>query len=384
MSFVLSAGETSGDTLGAAVAEALEQRLGNLKLAGITGPAMRAAGVDSIETIDALDVMGLFEVIGHLPRLVRLRRGLRATIRDRRPRAFVGIDAPDFNLGLARGLKRDGIPTAHLVAPSVWAWRGYRVNKIARSLDLLLTLFPFEPDCFKGTDLDCRFVGHPLADALPQSPDRDAARRALNLPADRPIVALLPGSRGGEIGRHAALLAQTATRIRRDRPDVELVVLLARDNQREAFCDAAGADTAPETTEQLRIVTDRTRAGLTAADVALAASGTVTLEALLTRTPMVIYYRLPAATYATARALRLVQSAHVGLPNILAGRDLVPERIQAEATPERLASDVVGWLDDAPRRDAFRAAADELHATLARGAADRAAEALVERFGAAP
>lgn len=380
MSFVLSAGETSGDALGAALAGALQQRLGDPALSGVTGPQMRAAGVESIETIDALDVMGLFEVLGHLPRLVRLRRSLRTTIRDRRPRAFVGIDAPDFNLGLARGLKRDGIPTAHLVAPSVWAWRGYRINKIARSLDLLLTLFPFEPDCFAGTGLDCRFVGHPLADALPQSPDRAAARHDLDLPADRPIVALLPGSRGGEIGRHAALLAETAARVGRDRPDVELVVLLARENQREAFCNAAGA----RAVENLRIVTDRTRTGLTAADVALAASGTVTLEALLTRTPMVIYYRLPAATYATARALRLVRSAHVGLPNILAGRELVPERIQAEATPERLASDVVRWLDDAPGRDAFRAAADELHATLARGAADRAAEALVERFGTAP
>lgn len=380
MAFVLSAGETSGDALGGALAGALRQRLGDPVLSGVTGPEMRAAGVESIETIDALDVMGLFEVIGHLPRLVRLRRSLRTTIRDRRPRAFVGIDAPDFNLGLARGLKRDGIPTAHLVAPSVWAWRGYRVKKIARSLDLLLTLFPFEPDCFAGTGLDCRFVGHPLADALPQSPDRAAARRALDLPADRPIIALLPGSRGGEIGRHAALLAETAARVDRDRPDVELVVLLARQDQREAFCNAAGA----RAVENLRIVTDRTRTGLTAADVALAASGTVTLEALLTRTPMVIYYRLPAATYAMARALRLVRSAHVGLPNILAGRELVPERIQSEATPERLASDVVRWLDDAPRRDAFRATADELHATLARGAADRAAEALIERFGTAP
>lgn len=380
MAFVLSAGETSGDALGGALAGALRQRLGDPVLSGVTGPEMRAAGVESIETIDALDVMGLFEVIGHLPRLVRLRRRLRTAIRDRRPRAFVGIDAPDFNLGLARGLKRDGIPTAHLVAPSVWAWRSYRVKKIARSLDLLLTLFPFEPDCFAGTGLDCRFVGHPLADALPQSPDRAAARRDLDLPADRPIVALLPGSRGGEIGRHAALLAETAARVDRDRPDVELVVLLARQDQREAFCNAAGA----RAVENLRIVTDRTRTGLTAADVALAASGTVTLEALLTRTPMVIYYRLPAATYAMARALRLVRSAHVGLPNILAGRELVPERIQAEATPERLASDVVRWLDDAPGRDAFRATADELHATLARGAADRAAEALIERFGTAP
>jgi len=377
MQLVLGAGETSGDQLGASLARSLRDLDPAIGLAGVTGPAMNAAGVEALAGIDRLDVMGLFEVLGHLPRLVRFRRDLRRTILDRAPNAFVGIDAPDFNLGLARQLKRAGVPTAQFVCPSVWAWRGYRIPKIARSLDLLLTLFPFEPDCFVGTGLDCRFVGHPLADALPQDPDRDAAREALALPPDRPVVALLPGSRGGEIQRHAALLAETAARIRADHPDVEPVVLLAREDQRETFHDAV----APQAIEDLRIVADRTRTGLTAADVALAASGTVTLEALLTRTPMVIYYRLPAATYATARALRLVRSAHVGLPNILAGRALVPERIQAEATPDRLARDVVDWLDDDARRDAFRSTADELHASLARGAADRAAEALLEKFG---
>ncbi len=377
MQLVLGAGETSGDQLGASLARSLRDLDPAIGLAGVTGPAMNAAGVEALAGIDRLDVMGLFEVLGHLPRLVRFRRDLRRTILDRAPNAFVGIDAPDFNLGLARQLKRAGVPTAQFVCPSVWAWRGYRIPKIARSLDLLLTLFPFEPDCFVGTGLDCRFVGHPLADALPQDPDRDAAREALALPPDRPVVALLPGSRGGEIGRHAALLAASAAQIRNDRPDAECMVLLAREDQRGAFRDAAGG----EAIEGLRIVGDRTRTGLTAADVALAASGTVTLEALLTRTPMVIYYRLPAATYATARALRLVRSTHVGLPNVLAGRRLVPERIQAEATPDRLARDVVDWLDDDARRDAFRSTADELHASLARGAADRAAEALLEKFG---
>jgi len=377
MQLVLGAGETSGDQLGASLARSLRDLDPAIGLAGVTGPAMNAAGVEALAGIDRLDVMGLFEVLGHLPRLVRFRRDLRRTILDRAPNAFVGIDAPDFNLGLARQLKRAGVPTAQFVCPSVWAWRGYRIPKIARSLDLLLTLFPFEPDCFVGTGLDCRFVGHPLADALPQDPDRDAAREALALPPDRPVVALLPGSRGGEIQRHAALLAETAARIRADHPDVEPVVLLAREDQRETFHDAV----APQAIEDLRIVADRTRTGLTAADVALAASGTVTLEALLTRTPMVIYYRLPAATYATARALRLVRSAHVGLPNILAGRALVPERIQAEATPERLAGDVADWLDDAARRESFVATADELHDRLAQGAANRAAEALLEKFG---
>ncbi|NKI35002.1 lipid-A-disaccharide synthase [Wenzhouxiangella sp. XN79A] len=378
MQLVLGAGETSGDQLGAALARSLRGLDPTIGLAGVTGPAMRSAGVDALAGIDRLDVMGLFEVLGHLPRLIRFRRMLKRTILDRAPSAFVGIDAPDFNLGLARQLRRAGLPTAQFVCPSVWAWRGYRIPKIARSLDLMLTLFPFEPDCFAGTGLDCRFVGHPLADALPRSPDRAAARRALDLPADRPIVALLPGSRGGEIARHAALLAATAARIGRDRPDVERVVLLARDDQRAAFLAAAGEGDL----DGLRIVADHTRTGLTAADVALAASGTVTLEALLTRTPMVVYYRLPAMTYATARALRLVRTAHVGLPNVLAGRALVPERIQAEATPGRLARDIADWLDDDQRRDAFHATADELHATLARGAADRAAEALIERFGA--
>lgn len=377
MHLVLSAGETSGDLLGGSLADALQQQQTDLELSGITGSAMRMAGVASIETTEALDVMGLFEILGDLPRLVRLRRGLRRTIRDRRPAAFVGIDAPDFNLGLARQLKRDGIPTAHLVAPSVWAWRPYRIPKIARSLDLLLTLFPFEPACFAGTGLDCRFVGHPMADAMPRQPDGAAARADLGLPGGRPIVALLPGSRGSEIDRHAGLLAEVAHHIAGDRPDADCILLLAREEQRDRLERAAP----PDAFEGIRIVAGRTREGLTAADVAVAASGTVTLEALLTHTPMVIFYRLPAATYGLARTLRLVKSAHVGLPNILAGRSLVPERLQAEATPERLARDVAEWLADDRRRDAFRAEADRIHATLAQGAAERAAEALLDRFG---
>lgn len=379
MQLVLSAGETSGDQLGGALAEALYRQRPGIELAGVTGPAMRAAGVDAIAGIDALDVMGLFEVLGHLPRLVRFRRGLRRDILARRPSAFVGIDAPDFNLGLARQLKAAGLPTAHLVAPSVWAWRSYRIPKIARSLDLLLTLFPFEPDVFRGTGLDCRFIGHPLADALPRTPDPATARSALELPPDRPVIALLPGSRGGELRRHSALLAATAERLRRDRPDAACVVLLAREDQRQALEAAAP----PGAFEGLRIVAGQTRTGLTAADVAVAASGTVTLEALLTRTPMVIYYRLPAATYALARTLRLVRSRHVGLPNVLAGRELAPERIQAAATPEHLARDALDWLDDHARRERFDATAEALHATLARGAAERAAEILLERFGSA-
>jgi lipid-A-disaccharide synthase len=377
MQLVLGAGETSGDQLGAALARALREREPAIDLLGVTGPEMRANGVETLAGTDQLDVMGLFEILGHLPRLVRFRRQLRRAILARKPSAFVGIDAPDFNLGLARQLKQAGLPTAHFVAPSVWAWRGYRIPKIARSLDLLLTLFPFEPDCFSATGLDCRFVGHPLADALPRAPDRAAARAALGLPAERPVVALLPGSRGGEIQRHAALLAETARRLTAERQDLECLLLLAREDQKTPLQQAApdGAFDA------VRIVSGRTREGLTAANVAVAASGTVTLEALLTHTPMVVYYRLPATTYGLAKTLRLVRSAHVGLPNILAGRTLVPERIQADATAERLTADALNWLDDDARRLRFRQAAVTLHEQLARGAAERAAEVLLEKFG---
>src|SRR6056297_2203228 len=346
----VAAGERSGDDLGAAVAAEILRLAPDSHLFGVTGPGMDAVGVERVASIDDLDVMGLFEVLRHVPRLYRFRRALAASFIERRAGAFIGFDAPDFNIGLARALKKRGIRAIQVVAPSVWAWRAYRVARIARSLDLLLTLFPFEPEIFRRAGLNAQFIGHPLADALPFSPDRAAARDQLGLDSNGPVIALLPGSRPGELRRHAAVVAETAGR------------------------DPAESG--------MRVVSGRTRTGLAASDLALAASGTVTLEALLCKTPLVVFYRLAGSTYQLARALRMVKSRWISLPNVLAGAELVPERIQHEATANRLVADARAWLDDPQRREGYREAARDIHRQLAQGAATNAARAILRRASA--
>lgn len=369
----VSAGERSGDDLAADVVGEIARRAPGAELFGLAGPKMHAAGVESLASIDALNVMGLFEVVRHVPGLFRLRRVLKNEFLARGAAGFVGFDAPDFNIGLARSLKARGVRAVQVVSPSVWAWRRYRVARIARSLDLLLTLFPFEPEIFSGTGLNARFIGHPLADALPLAPDRAAARQALALDSGDPVVALLPGSRPGEIRRHAAMVAAAAERLAAER-NAHTMLLLAEVGHRRIFAEAAGRDPADS---GMRVVVGATRQGLVAADLALAASGTVTLEALLAKTPMVVFYRLAGSTYQLARGLRLVKSRWISLPNVLARTDLVPERIQHQATAERLAADACAWLDDHRRRDDFMEAARRIHVQLACGAAANAAEAIL-------
>lgn len=372
----VSAGERSGDDLGAAVAREILRLAPESELFGVTGPKMAAAGVESTASIDELDVMGLFEVLGHVPRLFRFRRALARSFLDRQAAAFVGFDAPDFNIGLARALRKRGVRAIQVVAPSVWAWRSYRVARIARSLDLLLTLFPFEPEIFRRAGLDARFIGHPLADELPLSPDRAGARAALGLDSDRPVIALLPGSRPGEIQRHAAFVAAAAERLAGE-DNARTVLLLAEARHRSLFAEAAGRDPAES---GMRVVVNATRLGLVASDLALAASGTVTLEALLAKTPMVVFYRLAGSTYRLARWLRLVKSRWISLPNVLAASELVPERIQFEATADRLVADARAWLEDEQRRRRFADSALAIHRELARGAAANAADAIVREF----
>ena len=375
MSIALAAGEASGDQLGAALAQALWQRQTSLEIMGVTGPAMQAAAVSSVASIDQLSVMGLTEVLGHLPRLVRFRRGLRRHMLNSNVSFFVGIDAPDFNLGLARQLRRRGLATAQLVAPSVWAWRRYRIKKIVRSVDLLMTLFPFEPQHFAGSGLDVRFVGHPLADELPMMPDQTKARATLNLNADAAIVALLPGSRSAEIQRHAELVVETAQRLQKADASLTTILLLAQPQHIEQFKAAAGVDPVDV---GLWCFSGQTRAGLTAADVAVAASGTVTLEALLCKTPMSVFYRLSPSSYWLAQ--RLVQTRWVALPNVLANDDLVPERLQDQAGAEILAADALAWLEQQDRVQSFIEQATRIHNTLACSAAAQAADILLEKF----
>lgn len=374
---VLSAGETSGDQIGADLARALRKLDPDIELAGLAGPKMQAAGVQPWYGLDALNVMGLSEVIGHLPRLLRLRREYRRRCLDWQANAFVGIDAPDFNLGLARKLRSDGLTAIHYVSPSVWAWRSYRVKRIARSLDLLLTLFPFEPAIYAPYGLDARFVGHHLADELMEGPDRTEARATLSLPDASPVIALLPGSRGGEINRHAKLLADTAAALRRQQPDLHLVLLLAEDHHRRQLETLVGPALQAA---GVTIVCGQTRTGLRAADLAIAASGTVTLEAFLLACPLVVYYRLAPSTYWLARALKLVKSRFVSLPNILENRALVPERLQHQASPAQLSQDALAWLEDTDRRLDYKQAAERCRQQLATAAGDRAAEAILARL----
>ncbi|MFW5815710.1 MAG: lipid-A-disaccharide synthase [Wenzhouxiangella sp.] len=374
---VLVAGEASGDQLGGDLARALTRQRPGIELAGIGGQHMRAAGVETWFDIEALSVMGLTEVLRHLPRLIRLRRDLRRRILQWPATALVTIDAPDFNLGLARQLRAAGLTTIHYVSPSVWAWRAGRIPGIARALDLLLTLFPFEPALYRPHGLDARFVGHPLADELAAGPDRSAARAALQCAGASPVVALLPGSRDGELQRHVGLLAATAGRLRQAHPEADLMMLLtgARHAALARELAAAELDRAG-----VRLLTDATRAGLAAADVAVAASGTVTLEAFLLECPLVVYYRLAPATFHLARALKLVRSEFVSLPNILCEHALVPERLQDAATPENLAADAEAWLARPESRQRYRRRAAEWRQRLGRRAGEQAARAVLERI----
>ncbi|MEM7053097.1 MAG: lipid-A-disaccharide synthase [Pseudomonadota bacterium] len=378
MTIALAAGEASGDQLGAALAKALNQRCPDIQLTGVTGLAMQTAGVQSLASIEQLSVMGLTEVLRHLPHLVQFRRSLRRQLLESDSALFVGIDAPDFNLGLARQLRRRGMPTAQFVAPSVWAWRRYRISKIARSVDLLMTLFPFEAQHFVDSGLNVRYVGHPLADELPMEPDKAGARRQLALSAGQPLIALLPGSRSAEIKRHAGLMINTARELQQADASLQTMLLLAEPDHLELFRQAAGRDPAEL---GIALYCGQTRTGLSAADVAIAASGTVTLEALLCKTPMSVFYRLSPGSYWLAQ--RLVQTRWIALPNVLANDNLVPERLQQQAQAKTLAVDALCWLEQTHRAEVFRERAVQLHQQLACSAAQRAAAVLLETFGLA-
>ena len=372
---VLVAGETSGDLLGANLASALKKLRPDATLAGVTGPRMVAAGVESWFDIEQLSVMGLTEVLRHLPRLVRLRRELRERILAWPADALITIDAPDFNLGLARQVKKAGRPTIHYVSPSVWAWRAGRIPKIARSLDQLLTLFPFEPELYAPHGLRADFVGHPLADELAAGPDPASARTLLGLGHSTPVIALLPGSRDGELRRHVELLGQTAARLHDRHPGAELIMLIGGERQRGLATELLGGLAKQA---GIRLLSGQTRAGLEAADVAIAASGTVTLEAFLLECPLTVFYRLAPTTYHLARWLKLVRSRHVSLPNILSGEQLVPERLQQAATAEALAADAETWLSHPERVAGYRLQAREWRQRLARDAGARAAQCILE------
>lgn len=369
------AGEASGDLLGAELIEAIRRRYPHARFEGIAGPRMRAAGCTALFDSEKLAVMGLFEVLGHLPELLSIRRRLRVHFLADPPDVFVGVDAPDFNLRLERQLREAGIRTVHYVSPSVWAWRQGRVRHIGRSVDRVLTLFPFEARFYERFGIDARFVGHPLADNIPLEVDRAAARRELGLPEDGRVVALLPGSREGEVSRLATPFLQAAVRCAQAHPGLRFVVPMAGASLRARF----EQDRLREAPDLNITVTDgQAHRAMAAADVVLLASGTAALEALLLKRPMVVAYKLAPLTYAVMMGLRMLKVPYYSLPNWLCGEMVVPELIQKAAQPQALASALLQWLEQPQRMQALGERFQAVHRELRRGASDAAAEAVLE------
>jgi lipid-A-disaccharide synthase len=371
----LVAGEASGDTLGAGLIEALRRRQPDAEFFGVAGPKMRAAGCEMWEPAESLAVMGLFDVLRELPRLVKLLSQLRASFIAARPDVFVGIDAPDTNLRLARKLHAAGIPTVQYVSPQVWAWRQRRVHSIHESVDLVLCLLPFEKQFYENRSVAAEFVGHPLADAIPLTVDRAAARTYLGLPPQGEIVALLPGSRRGEVTRLAADFARTAAWLAQHRPGVRFVAPMANDAVRDIFLRALKR-LAPQV--EVQLIDGQAQPVLIAADAALVASGTASLEAALCKRPMVVVYRTGALTAFALRHLKLVKSKFFAQPNLLADRRVVGEYFQEQVDPPALGAELAMWLDDAERRAKLEQEFVGLHVDLKRNASERAAQAIID------
>ncbi len=378
----LCAGETSGDQLGAGLIEQLRRRFPHAQFAGIGGPRMREAGLDAWGDASELAVMGLAEVLRHLPRLLRLRRKFRARTLAWRPHAFIGIDAPDFNLGVERWLKQRGVNTVHYVSPSIWAWREGRAAKIGDSAGRVLCLFPMEPPIYARHGVDARFVGHPLADAIAIDPDRAVARSALGIAFHAPVLAVLPGSRLGEIARMLPVFLQAAARVRQRMPEVQLLIPAADAQCREAI--TAELDRAGDAGHAAMVLDGQAQQAMIASDCVLLASGTAALEAMLCKRPMVVGHRIAPLTYRIVRGLGLLKSRFVSLPNVLAGEALIPELLQDACTAENLADAVLAWFDAPEAVAALRPRFRAIHETLRQNASARAADAVAELLQAAP
>ena len=378
LSIALVAGELSGDLLGGAIVRALRQRLPpGAQIYGVAGPRMVAAGCEAIESIDQLSVMGLAEVLPAIPRLLRLRARLIERFTADRPDVFVGLDAPDFNLGLARRLRTRGLRTLHVVSPTIWAWRPGRVKGIARAVDRMLCLFPFEPRHYAGSGVDACYIGHPLAEELDDGVSTARARAVLVWEARReaPVVAILPGSRGGELKYLAEPFARAAALLHERIPRIRFVSPVAKPSL-EPGLRAAIAAHAPQC--RWDVIAGRSREAMQAADAVLLASGTATLECLLLGRPMVVAYRSSRLTAWLMLDLGLLKTRYVSLPNLLADEPTVTELLQDEANPARLADEVQVLLQDPARRGRQLGAFAAVRATLRRDAASLAADAILD------
>jgi lipid-A-disaccharide synthase len=366
------AGEASGDQLGGHLIAALKAGGRSLQFAGIGGPRMINQGFVSHVPMEKLSVRGYTEVLLHFRELLGIRSRLAKQLVDERPDLFIGIDSSEFNLGLERTLKDAGIPTVHYVSPTVWAWRGWRVRRIARSVNHILVMFPFEPPLYEKIGVPVTYVGHPLADIIPERPNRDEARAQLRLPSGKLIVALLPGSRRSELQHMANTFVLCAHRFRQEVHDVHFVVPTVTRETRDIFERALYEN--QRTDLPLTLLFGHSHEALAAADLALVASGTATLEAALFKTPMVITYRQSSLSWNIMRSMAYLP--YVGLPNVLAGEMLVPELLQDDATPAALSAALINLLRDGEAQRRQRERFAEFHQLLRRNAAERAAEAI--------
>jgi lipid-A-disaccharide synthase len=371
----LVAGETSGDTLGAALVEGLRRRFPDAEFAGVAGPKMRAAGCVAWHDIESLSVMGLTEVLAHVPRLWKLRGELRRRIAAWRPDVFIGVDYKEFNLGLARKLKSNGLCTVQYVSPQVWAWRQGRVRTIGESVDLVLCLFPFEPGFYREHGVRASFVGHPLADQIPLQVDQAGARAALGIEPQARVLAVLPGSRAGEVEKLADSFAGAAELLAQRFPGLVTIAPMVTPKLRDTFAERCAA-LAP--TAAVRLFDGQARCALAAADLVLVASGTATLETALHKRPMVVAYRLGAITAFALRTLGLVKIKYFSQPNLLAGKELVPEFFQEAASPENLANALARWIEQPAEVARVREEFAAIHARLRCGGAERAANEIAE------
>ena len=370
------AGEASGDNIAAGLIHAIRERIPDAVFEGVAGPRMIEAGCFSLYPMERLSVMGLVEVIRHLPGLLAMRRGLRRHFMDAPPDIFIGVDAPDFNLALERQLKRAGIRTLHYVSPSVWAWRQYRVRKIAASVDCMLTLFPFEERFYHEQHVPARCVGHPMADLIAEQVDVAEARQHLGIRHRGPLVALLPGSRVSEVKRMAVPFLQAAAWCYERRIDMRFVVPLANAACRSAF-EAVLSHTASRL--PVTLLDGQGLEAMAAADAVLLASGTATLECMLLKRPMAVAYRLSPLTYQIARLL--VKTDSYSLPNLLAGEPLVKEFIQHEVTAERLGRELLSLVENPVRAAGLAEVFAGIHADLRRNASQRAADTVLQMVG---
>jgi lipid-A-disaccharide synthase len=383
MRFALVAGEASGDLLGAALIRALREKFPQASFYGVAGPKMVEAGCEAIESIEALSVMGIAEVLPKLPSIVALRSRLLGRFSADQPDAFIGIDAPDFTLGLEKKLRARGIRTVHFVSPTIWAWRPGRIHGIARAVDLMLCLYPFEPKLYEATRVKAAYVGHPLAGELDDSVSQAQARAALGLPLPGPVVAMLPGSRNAELKYLAESFAAAGAWLARKVPGLTLVTPIAKPSLRARFEAAIARHQAGLGDANWTLLEGRSREAMQAADVVLLASGTATLECCLLGRPMVVAYRASATTAFVLEKFGLLKIDHVSQPNFLSDEPLVPELLQDAATPARLGEEVLMLLRHGELRRRQLEQFARVRQKLKSDFAARAAEAIAD-FMAAP